>query len=224
MNYTLSAIIFAIGLLIGAELYAQSEDQPYFEGSLTFKVEFSGNQANMLKQNEPNEEVIMFIKEADYIVQLRGGKYPKTFIFIADSNHEYSVNFTEKLAFKYSKYTDRTLLEKNKEKPSAKPTGKQKEINGILCDEYRMATPKTIFYYYVNDAYRVDLSTYPKRPRTKASWLADGLEGRIPLETLKKQKNLVVKTTLVNLKAREFDSAQFQIPPGFKVKGRDYRF
>ena len=224
MNYTLSAIILAIGLLIGAELYAQSEDTAYFEGTLQFSVEFAGKQADLLKQNEPNDEVIMYIKEADYIVQLRGGRYPKTFIFIADSNHEYSVNFKEKVAFKYSKYTDRTLLEKNKEKPMAKPTGKKKEVKGVLCDEYRMTTPNTIFYYYVNDAYRVDLKKYPQRPRTKASWLANGLDGRIPLETLKKQKELTVKTSLKNLKGKKFSSKQFLIPDGFKIKGRDYRY
>ncbi|MCI4671415.1 MAG: hypothetical protein MRZ79_24955 [Bacteroidia bacterium] len=224
MNYTLSATILALGLFIGAKLYAQTEEQGFFEGTLQFSVEFKGEQADLLKQNEPNDEIIMHIKEGDYIVQLRGGRYPKTFIFMADSNHEYSVNFKEKLAFKYSKYTDRTLVDKNKEKPSAKPTGKQKEINGILCEEYRMATPKTVFYYYVNDAYVVDLAKYPDRPRTKASWLAEGLEGKIPLQTVKKQKDLVVKTTVKSVKTKDFDPRQFQIPKGFKVKGRDYRY
>ena len=86
MNYTLSTLIFAIGFLIGLSLYAQTEQETYFEGSLNYTVEFKGEQAAQLKQNEPNTKVRMFIKDADYIVQLSGGRYPKTFVFIADSN------------------------------------------------------------------------------------------------------------------------------------------
>jgi len=224
MNYTLSALIFSLGFLIGITVYAQSEDQPYFEGSLKFSVEYSGDLAEMLEQNEPNDELLMHIKGGNYIIQLSGGRYPKTFLFIADSNYEYSVNMSEKLAFRYSKYTDRTIEAQDEPDPIAKPTGKQKEVNGILCDEYRLATPKTIFYYYTNDAYRVNVDAYPEEPRSKVTWLAKGLEGRIPLETIKKQKNLMVKTTLLSLNTREFSLSQFMIPPGFKIKGRDYRF
>ncbi|MEO0895618.1 MAG: hypothetical protein AAFY71_04440 [Bacteroidota bacterium] len=224
MNYTLSGTIFLIGFFVGVCVYAQTEVPDYFEGALNFSVEFAGPQAEELKMNEPNNKIRMFIKNNNYIVQLSGGRYPKTFIFVADSNYEYSINYSEKKAYRFSMYSDRTKDKKEEAIPTAKPTGKQKEIKGVLCDEYKMVTKNTVFYYYVNDKYRVDIANYPMKPRSKASWLAKGLDGRIPLETIKKQKNLSVKTSLISLKSRSFDPEQFMIPPTFKVKGRDYRY
>ncbi|MEL6670692.1 MAG: hypothetical protein AAFR61_00820 [Bacteroidota bacterium] len=205
----------------------QVKSQDFFEGTIKFKVEAKGPMAKMLKENEFNDELTMHMREGDYIVLLGGGRYPKTFLFIADSNYEYSIDMSKKMAYKFSPHADKareSARQAVKTPSMAKPTGKQQEVNQIMCDEYVMKKKDVIFYYYVHDDYRINRALFPKRTRAKASFLAQGLEGRIPLKTIKRQKDLMVITTATLIKPATFDKALFEIPPGFKVKGRDYRW
>lgn len=204
-----------------------SKAQDFFEGSLTFNVELKGPAAEMLNKNEPNNKMTMHLRGADYIVLLSGGRYPKTFIFVADSNHEYSIDMAKREAYKYSMHGDQARASEMADRANpveAKPTGKQMEVSGVLCDEYKMKKGDVLFTFYVSDEYRINRDLYPKMPRTKASFLIKGLDHRIPLKTIKRQKDLLVVTTAVKITPKEFDPKQFDIPPGFKVKGRDYRW
>ena len=197
--------------------------QTFFEGTISYSVEMKGPMAQMLKDNKPNDKMIMHVRGGDYIVLLSGGQYPKTFLFVADSNYEYSIDMANQRAFRYSKHAD--LSRKKTDFPAqATPTGKKMEIRGIMCDEYKMRRKDALFTFYVNDEYRMDLSLFPENSRAKANFLAEGLDGRIPLQTIKRQKDLIVITTATGVDAREFDPEQFKIPPGFTVKGRDYRW
>lgn len=204
------------------QLAAQEPPVPYFEGSLQFLIELKGSNSGMILENEPPNKMLMHIKGGDYIIQLHGGKYPKTAMFVADSNYEYTVDMASKFAYRYSPYYDR--VSSNRKPPVAKATGKTQEIKGLLCEEYKMKRDSTIFTYYVHDDYRVNTTLFPQKPRAKASFLIKGLDGRIPLKTIKQQKGLIVTTLLAKATRREFDKSQFMIPPGFKVKKRDYRF
>ena len=184
-----------LGVLIHiSTLFAQSSAPSFFEGSLMFNIELKGPEAEMLKRNEPNDKMQMHFKDGDFIVNLQGGRYPKTFLYIADSNRQYTVDFTNQLAYRYSGHAD--MSRKNERRTKAMPTSKTAMVNGIPCRIYRMRTGNTFFSYYVNDDYRIDRSAYPKYSRAKASFLAPGLEGRIPLKTIKRQKNITVITTL----------------------------
>ncbi|MEL6132707.1 MAG: hypothetical protein AAFR59_05005 [Bacteroidota bacterium] len=223
MNITIKLIIFFGGLLLGMTVFAQTRDS-FFEGTVRYKIEFKGANAEMIKRNKPNDKMTIHIKDADYIVQLGGGMYPKTFLFIADSNYQFSIDMSNRAAYRYSAHSDMAKTEKDEGDVSAKPTGGTLTLNGIECQEYRMVKDGTEFLYYVHDDYRVDVGAYPANTRSKASWLAPGLEGRIPLRTIKKQKGLSVLTDLVSIGEASFELDQFRIPPGFKVKGRDYRF
>ncbi|MEO0581845.1 MAG: hypothetical protein AAF135_06470 [Bacteroidota bacterium] len=223
MNITIKLIIFFGGLLLGMTVFAQTRDS-FFEGTVRYKIEFQGPNAEMIKRNEPNDKMTIHIKDADYIVQLGGGMYPKTFLFIADSNYQFSIDMSNRLAYRYSAHSDMAKPQKEVASIQAKPTGGTLELKGIQCQEYRMVKDGTEFLYYVNDDYRVDAGAYPSDTRSKASWLAPGLEGRIPLRTIKKQKGLSVLTDLVSIGSSSFALDQFRIPPGFKVKGRDYRY
>ncbi|RMG55738.1 MAG: hypothetical protein D6722_27440 [Bacteroidetes bacterium] len=205
--------------LLPASLLAQTS---YFEGSLFFEVELKGAKAELLMQNEPNTKLIMHLKDDDYIVQLSGGRYPKTFLFIADSNYEYSIDMASQRAFRYSAHTD--FNQPEEEPVKAQPTGRQVEVLDIMCNEYRLRKEDEEFLYYVHDDYRVNTALYPLKPRAKASFLAPGLEGRIPLMTIKRTQGLTVRTTVKKISPQEFDAEQFAIPPGFTVKNRDYRF
>ena len=197
--------------------------QEFFEGSIHYQVDLEGKAAGQIKLNEPNDQITMHLKDGDYIVRLYGGKYPKLFLFVADSNYEYSMDMANQRAYRFSPFSDQSKATA-KQNPLAKPTGKQMEISGKTCDEYLLKKEGIIFLYYVHDAYRVDLSAFPEKCRAKAAFLANGLEGRIPLKTIKKQPGFTVTTTAIKLEAREFQKAQFEIPPTFEVKNRDYRY
>jgi len=203
------------------------QGQHFFEGTLSFDVELKGPASEMLNKNEPNNKMTMHIRDADYIILLSGGRYPKTFLFLADSNYEYSVDMAQKEAYKYSPHGDQARASAKEDRANpvkAEATGKQVEVQGVMCDEFKMKKGDAFFTFYVNDQYRINRELYPKSPRTKASFLIKGLEGRIPLKTIKRQKDLMVITTAVKITPQTFDPSQFQIPPGFKVKGRDYRW
>lgn len=210
-------------------LTAQHEGSDFFEGSINFSVDFTGPQAEILKENDPNSQLLMHLKDGDYIVQLSGGAYPKTFIFVADSNYEYSMDMVNKRAFRYSSHSDMNKATA-KSVVKAVPTGKELTIKNVICQEYRMKKqdPKTkeitYFTFFVSDAYRVDVTKFPTKTRAKASFLIPGLDGRIPLKTIKKQRGLTVITTATKMTPKEFDTEQFRIPFGFVVKNRDYRF
>ena len=215
--------LVCFGLLaIQASWIPVSED--FFEGTISYDVAFSGSESPFIEANQPNTHLDMHLKGANYIITLKGGQYPKTFLFIADSNREYLVEASKGTAYKFSKFSDRIYHEELDEEPKAKGIGKKAEVNGILCDIYLLKLPDTHFAYYVNDDYRVDLSAFPDNCNSNASFLVNGLEGRIPLKTIKKQKGLTVTTTYEKIKEQEFDPKQFRIPSSFKVLNRDYRY
>lgn len=208
-------------LAFAQALQAQEQSGSFFEGTLTFSVELSGPQAQALEENKPNNKMVMHIKGGDYIIQLMGGQYPKTFMYISDSNREYVVDASNQVAYRYSPYADRI----REDAPIQwKPSGKSATIQGEPCEIILARTPDTYFYYYVSDQYRVDLAAFPDSAQTKASFLIPGLEGRIPLKTIKKQQGLTVTTTLVAAKPQRFNPKQFLIPPSFAVRNRDYRY
>lgn len=215
--------LFLIAAQLGSLLHAQEPPVPYFEGTLQFLVELQGPTAGLIMENEPNTKLQMHLKDGDYIINLFGGKYPKTMMFVADSNYEYTVDMANQVAYRFSPFYDR-VREGQEEKAIAKPTGRTQEIKGVLCEEYQMRHDSTFFSFFVNDEYRINTSLYPDKPRAKISFLIEGLEGRIPLKTIKKQKGLTVTTTVSTISPKAFDPEQFHFPKSFKVKQRDYRF
>lgn len=216
-------LLLIVTMLISGGLSAQD----YFEGTMTFSVDFKGELAEMLSQNEPNTKLVMHLKDGDYIVLLQEGRYPKTFLFVADSNYEYSVDQNNRMAYRYSPHNDMNMETHQLERDvdlEAQPTGETAEVNGTTCDVYRLRKPDAVFFYYVSQEYRIDRSKYPDPCRSKASFLVPGLDGRIPLKTVKKTEGLTVTTTLTGVTQREFNPGQFRIPQGFQVKKRDYRY
>lgn len=201
--------------------------QDFFEGSIHFKVKMSGEEAEMLELNKPNNEMNMHLRGGNYIVQLYGGEYPKQFMFVADSNFEYSIDMTNQRAYRFSPHSDINRSTHQTEKAKtyiAMPTGKTETIQGFECEEFKMVKEGVVFFYYVNDEIKVDLDAYPDPCRAKAAFLVDGLDGRIPLKTIRKTKQITVVTIADKVQRREFDDTQFMIPADFEVKMRDYRY
>jgi hypothetical protein len=212
-------------LLASPSLWAQEEPSSYFTGVITYDIQFKGNAADVefIKANEPNDELTLTVGTGDYIVHVDGGKYPKTFMFIADSNYEYSIDIQGQRAFRNSAYADLNR-DTSEVEPVAKPTGRTKPVGDYTCQEYRMETKDAVIFYYVTEAFRIDLGAYPDRPNSKAMFLAKGLEGHLPLRMVRRTANMAVETSLVSIEPQTFYDEAFTIPQDFTVKGRDVRY
>ena len=214
-------ILLVITFFAATFLMGLKSEIPFFEGTMNYQVKFSGPVADDLKLNEPNNTLELHIKDGSYIVNLKGGRYPKTFLYLNDKDVEVSINMQEKKAYKYSPHSD--LNRENKEIPVAEFTGKTAEVHGTICDLYRMKKENAHFLFYVSDDYRVDLNFYEGKKRAKPFFLVKGLEGRIPLKIVKKTSDLTVITLIKKINPREFDPVQFELPEGFEIGNRDYR-
>ncbi|MEZ4686133.1 MAG: DUF4412 domain-containing protein [Bacteroidia bacterium] len=210
----LFTLIFSFAI---SPFFAQS-----FSGTLQYTVEMKGPVAEQIMLNEPNNELEMHIFKGNYIVNLKGGRYPKTFLYINKNDHEYSVDAAAGVVYKYNPHED-INRETEKEKPVARPIDKQEEVNGYMCEVYGIKKDGATIFFFVNDKFRVDTTLYDGKVQAKPNFLVPGLGGLIPLKTIKKQDGLTVTTTCTKIEEREFDPSQFQIPEGYEVRNRDYR-
>ena len=193
-----------------------------FNGTIQYDVELKGPIAEQILLNEPNNEIEMHVYEGDYIVNLKGGRYPKTFLYINKKDREFSVDAAKQTVYKYNPHED-INRETQKSQPVAVPTDKTGEVNGEMCQVYGMKKDGAVMLFYVSEKYAVDTTLFADKVQAKPNFLVKGLGGKIPLKTVKKQNGLIVTTTCTNIREREFDKSQFMIPPGFKIKNRDYR-
>ncbi len=198
-----------------------TEATPYFEGSVEYKVTVEGSEKEILFENEPNTQMAMHIKDGDYIVNLAGGRYPKTFMFIADSNYEYSVDMNNKRAFRVSVYNHYKPMWV---RPPALPTGEKEMLNGVECDIYEVKTDTSYSKIWASEKYRVNTEFYKNKKRAQANYLLPGLDGKIPLKSIKKEKGLTTTLVMTKITPTKFRKVQFTIPPDFVIKNRDNRW
>lgn len=215
--YKLLTAAFFLVLLGGSQVQAQK----YFEGSISYAIRLSGKVAQELMTNDPANIMDMHIKDDNFIVHLSGGRIPRTFLFIGDSNHTYVVDAATRRAYRRTYYVEDT----NAVPPVAEPTGKKVSIKGYQCDEYKVERPEdeTVTLYYVTDAIRVNMDLYAGMDKAKADFMTKGLDGRIPLRKLIKSPGLTTEIDMRSVKARKLEKENFLIPASFKLKGRDPR-
>ncbi len=204
-----------------ASFAQDSLQNKFFEGLFEYKVEIAGVEKAFLEENQPNTQMAMRVKDNNYVINLIGGMYPKTFMFIADSNFEYSIDMSNKRAYRTSAYSTFSPMSK---RPPVKPTGKKEVIMGVECEMYQHVTDSTLSQFWVSDKYRVDVSLYAKKKRAQANFLVPGLNGRIPLKTVKREKTILSTMTVTKIKPMSMRREQFTIPMDFEVKQRDLRW
>jgi hypothetical protein len=191
----------------------------FFEGTMKFTIRLSGKMAADFAMSEPPKNLDMHIKEDNFIIQLYGGAKPKTFLFIGDSNHTYIVDAMNKRAY----YRDYFQEDTTAGVPKAVPTGKTAMVGKELCTEYKVTKPGEQIFYYVSDKYRINLNKYANKDDAKASFLTEGLDGRIPLKTIIKTPDLTTETVVNAIQPKALEIENFRIPSDFKLKPRDHR-
>lgn len=212
---------FFLSLLLAMCLSAAAYAQESFEGSVSYVIRLTGKGAQDLMINEPPTKMDMHIKADNYIINLSGGRIPRTFLFIADSNETYVVDAANRRAFRRTYYEDTTSYV-----PQAVPTGQKANVKGYDCQEFKVTRTdrKEVILYYVSDQFRVDTTLFEGKKDAKADFLTEGLGGRIPLKKVIKTPDLTTEIELTSIKSIQHDDANFKIPEGFKIRMRDPRY
>lgn len=202
-------------LLLLAAGMLQAQETGTFEGTVAYDIRVSGKAAPQYLANEPPNKLTMHLRQDDFIVKLMGGRIPRTFLFIADSNHTYIVDFPNRRYFERTYFVDTTGYV-----PVAQPTGETRKVGKHVCQEYKVVRQdrKEIDLFYVNDQFRVDTTLFAELDGAKADFLVPGLGGRIPLMKVIKTPELTTELNLSYIKAEEFPEEAFRIPEGFSNK------
>jgi hypothetical protein len=241
-------LAFSILLLIGllpAAIFAQGgaygEEEDYFIGSITYSFEGEGLAKTLLKYTNPIQYMRMHIRKGDYIVHLYGENdyqrhdrdllkpFPTTRMFLADSNRMYTLDMDLGVAYKHEVY-DNPI----KDRPKAEPIGDTVTIKGYQCAGYRYIIPghkhkwgdlkeqdpADTVTLYVTDSIKVNKAYYKGKDQAKASFLVRGLEGRIPLKTIRENRKRKITIKAIKVKRRKLSKKQFRIPPNIKVTER----
>lgn len=201
----------------------------FFEGSLEYKVGIEGEAKDMILENQPNNLMTLHLKDGNYMVSLDGGMYPKTFMFLADSSYEYSIDMKNKRAFRVSTFNHYKPMWM---RPPATATAKSDKIKVkvgkaeqvIDCQIFEVKTDSSYTQLWVSDKYVANTSFYKDQKRAQANFLIQGLEGKIPLKIVKKEKGLITTITISIISPRKFDPKQFTIPDDFSILRRDRRW
>jgi hypothetical protein len=195
-----------------------------FQGSVQYKISYSGTDAEEVIENEPPTAMDMFIRVPDFILHTRGGRFTKTLLYINDSNRVYSIDAKNKRAFRGEKYRVR------RKPPMAVATGDSAKILGQWCYAYRYTIAKSKYSkantttLWVTSKYRVDVAQFRPNSRAQAYFLVQGIGGCIPLRIEVEEATLKVVTEAVTISARSFPPVEFTIPKGMKVTRQlDYR-
>ena len=210
--------LFALSLVLFIQTaHSQSE---FFEGSFEYNIVMSGKHASYIMENEPNNKMMVHMKDNRFIVNLGGGRIPRTMLYVPDSNQTYIVDMPNKRMFLHTYFIDTDSIV-----PTATLTEKSETIKGHECQVYKVLKPKdkTVVYYYVCDEFKMDVTKFDGHEGAKADFLTKGLEGKIPLKKVIKSPNLTTTITVFRIVPQEFKEELFYIPPGFTLKKRDPR-
>lgn len=251
-NKRLRAFVLVCALMLtGSALRAQPENLlsnlDYFEGTIQYKISLSGPRAEYIRTLNNITLMTVHIKDNNYIVYEYGmpdHKEPfspndpkleinqvleNTRVFLADSNEDYIVDVENRRFFKYDSYELQLKLDSNlvgrKHVPEAVPTGDSVMILDVLCEKYRVEKEDEVIYYFVSPRYRVDLKQFEGLTKARISFLTPGLQGKIPLRTIRKKKNghLVIDIKATGITVRELHKNQFLIPKSFEFYLTDPR-
>lgn len=235
------ALLWTLGAPMAWAQPGTLEADNFFEGSMLYKIDVTGEHGQFVyNMNALTNMQQHFHRNGSFIVQLWGdvnnqptrgmydpdnpqqtvpGYFPTTRLFLADSNWTYQLNMEQFVAFRYEKYSPSENLI-----PTAIFTGKTETVNKIPCFEFKVDKRDETIYYYVSPKYRVDLIRYQKLTKARANFLTKGLQGCIPLKTVRISKTKDMKTTITvyKIEAKQYDPSMFRLPANIEMRGRDY--
>ena len=238
-----AAILLWITIFYWQKAFTQPDqilsDLNYFEGNISYRFRVSGDMAADLRSVNSIEFMELHIKDNNYLIHLYGPQpqppapfdpmnpklelpkqvLPTTYLFIADSNHTYIIDAANERYFVDNIYT----LKRQKEPPEAVPTGDSMLVAKVLCYAYKVVKPDEEITYYISPKIRVNLARFKELDGAKANFLTKGLNGCIPLRTVRKTKDYTVVIECTKITPRKYDQSQFALPAHFERIRMDYR-
>lgn len=214
----MKSILF-LPFFILSMLFAQKAKS--FEGTIKYSVEITGPESDILLNNKPCTKMDMHFKDNNFIIHMYEGQLPMTRMYIADSSELYILDMNNEVAYRRDR---RESLNTEIKPPKAIPTGDSAFVLNIKCAEYRVQKKGEYIFYYVTDLYRIDPALFAGKKDAQVNFLTLGLDGRIPLKTVRKSSTLTVTTKADQVIPRKLEVEQFRIPPQFLIKPRDNRF
>ncbi len=226
--------------VVSEPLFAQAgaltpEKETYFQGSITYTIDAGGPlYAQMEKVYKQNKQMILRIKDADFIVILSNGDFPVTRLFIADSNHTFILDQNNSRYFLYEGSQLKDKKNKNKQKalqseeseshvPTAEPTQDSLLVCGHMCKAYVIKKPHEKITLYVSPKYKVNTALFKNKTAAQAAFLTKGLQGMIPLKTVRESKDIKTVITATKIEPQELQTGGFRLPPKWKRELYDYR-
>lgn len=211
----------------------------YFEGAIYYKFKVSGEASSELRSVNAIEFMELHIKDNNYLIHLYGSPpqppapfdpmnpkvelpkqvLPTTHLFLADSNHTYIIDASNERYFVDNAYT----LKRQKEVPEAVRTGDSMLVAKVLCYAYRVSKPDEEITYFISPKIRVNLARFKDLDGAKANFLTKGLNGCIPLRTVRKTPTYTVVIECTKVVPKKYDRSLFQLPAQFERIRMDYR-
>lgn len=198
-----------------------------FEGRISYEISYTGPIAELMETAEPPKKMDMLFKDGDFIIHTYGGGFPKTLLYINDSNRTYVLDMKKNEAYRGEKYKRRF-----KQPLKATPTGDSLKILKHWCYGYKVQRPgnpkrkidPATITLYITGKYRVNLDFFKDRTRSQAYFLLDGLQGCIPLKIVIQEPKLTTENTAVLVQGGKYQTENFRLPQGIKLRrGVDIR-
>jgi hypothetical protein len=198
-----------------------------FEGRVSYDVSYTGPLAETIEITEPPKKMDMLFKDGDFIIHTYGGAFPKTLLYINDSNRTYVLDMKKGEAYRGEKYKRRF-----KKPLKATPTGDSLKILKHWCYGYKverpgnakLKIPAATITLYITGKYRVNLDYFKDRTRSQAYFLLGGVQGCIPLKVIIKEPTLTTENTAVLVQQAKYQTENFRLPQGIKLRrGLDIR-
>lgn len=232
---TLSAVFICTLFLLTSPLVALAQPdntvkgEAFFEGSISFKVEVTGQHAGTIKELNDIVQMTWHLKDDNYIIQQtpsvqalqdpNRSAFFTTRLFIGDSNQIYSMDLEGRRAFKKEK----GINYKPEKPPVAEPLGDSLKIAGYMCYGYKVTKGQQNIFYYISPQLRMNTALFRGKTQAKISFLTQGLNGCIPLKTVIKTSGYTASVTAAKVAPMKLPKEEFSIPPGFTIMGYDYR-
>jgi hypothetical protein len=218
-------VIIALFTTLSLSLCAQNEaNSRYFEGSISYSVDLTGEMSAMLKTFLPESMTFRF-RKMDMAMTIEGGIMAKmgNMIFLGEKSEAYLIDRENKKAMR--------VMPKSKEfKPSPPVVVKESEtqnIAGFPCSKYKIATRDKegnakISYVWATEKLNLLKSNNSEGAADQfKSFMIKGVKG-IPLKMVNTQANLgTVTLTATRVQPEKLADSYFCVPVGYSIEEFD---
>lgn len=199
-------LFFAIALLGPAILSGQS-----FEGVIRFSMEYSGDQADMIKAQAPSANVITIKGNNSKVVSEGGimGAMIGNIITKSDEKTTYFVNDSQKSVYKAK--SDEVKNDKGEDAVATKESGTA-TILGYKCQKYKVVMNGTDNYVWATTDIKV--GEYSGKVAYKG---VDGVILKQELNMNEQGMSIKIIMTCVSFDKKSVSDNEFEIPTTYKV-------